>query len=316
MDALAPTGSLYAVRRGEDPPEGGVSDESWLGLGMDDVFARVDRCATTIGQQTLYRRLRRASDGREAVTAFDQRVRAFAADAVLRASFEAAVEPLALEGGLAPLLWGRDTAERVDTLGPIEKLLAAAKNVAALESVRLRDDLDALRLAVTVAEAWKRTLVKETTATLLGFVKVCFRLDVDAFVLARELEQGRPALRRIVEIIGDLDVAQSIAGFRAESTAWSVPAIGRRGAPIVLTGMRDPCHADAAPDDVLFVLESSVADETTPLKGIAVQTILAQSIATTTCEGYAAPLVTEADFVPRCPARLSRVSSGHDAAAV
>lgn len=198
-------------------------------------------------------------------------------------------------------------------MGSVEKLLSAAKDVIALGGGLLADDLEALALAVKVAEEWRRTLVKETTAALLGCVKVVFRLDVDAYVLARELEEGRPALRRIVEIVADLDVAQSVAAFRAESTAWSVPAIGRRGAPIVMTGMRDPVAVDAAPDDVLFVLDSTVADETTPLKGIAVQTILAQSIATTTCEGYAAPFVTEADFAPRCPLRRrSGVSSAHE----
>ncbi|MBX3227599.1 MAG: hypothetical protein KIT84_14690 [Labilithrix sp.] len=313
MDVPA-TGSLYVARRGEDPHDRGVSDESWSGLGMDDVFARLDRCATEIGRQTLYRRLRRASDGSAAVTAVDRRVRAFAADEALRAGFAGAVAPLASEGALAGLLWGDACVERGDVLAPIDRLLAAALAVAALESERVADDLDALRLALVVAEEWRRTVVKETTATLLGFVKVVFRLDVDAFVLTRELERGRPALRRLAEIIGELDVAQAVAGFRAESAAWSVPAIGRRGAPLVMTGMRDPLGAGTAADDVLFVFESSTHDETTPLKSIAVQSILAQSIATTTCEGYAAPFVTEDDFVTRCAARLSRVSSNDDAA--
>ena len=356
---FAAIGSLYAaVSDAASPAERarGVSDRTWRDLSLDDVFAKLDRCVTMIGKQTLYKRMRRANDPPAEVTRFDRKVRAFGDDPKLCAEFEEAVR--SLSGDAAPLLYRASPplprgaalfpfatcaaflaaaasvmwpvallvllgllvgniairlhlhhvmSMHAEALSTIAKLVAAADRVGALESVELRADLEGLRAAVAVVGPWRRSLswatldslkLNDLAASAIAYLNCFFLFDVNAYVSSLTLlRQGTPALRRIFETVGELDAARSVASFRAETKSWSVPAIGRRGGPIVLTSMRHPLidEASAIPNDVSLtnrgwlVLGSNMSGKSTCLKAIAVQAILAQSVATTTCEGYAAP---------------------------
>jgi hypothetical protein len=46
-------GRLYRIRGGGD-----VTDRTWRDLSMWNVFERIDRCASPMGQQALYARMR------------------------------------------------------------------------------------------------------------------------------------------------------------------------------------------------------------------------------------------------------------------
>jgi len=61
-----------------------VDDRTWNDLGMDEVFAHLDRTESSVGQQMLYRRLRRAPDP-IALDAFEALVQRAAGDVVSRA---------------------------------------------------------------------------------------------------------------------------------------------------------------------------------------------------------------------------------------
>lgn len=347
---------LYQARRGEDPPARSVSDRTWRDLSLDDVFARLDRCLTVVGQQTLYRRLRRGRDAE----AFGERVEAFQSDSKLFDDFQTAMKPLADrdQGTLAPLLWGEppalprgarffpcatiatmvaaaatfvwpvalfvvlglvigNIAIRVhlhhlmtlhaDALGTLAKLLAAADNLVALDHPALRPEVDGVRLALGELAPWRRSLtwatlehrsLNEVAAAVLAYLNILFLLDVNAFASSmRLLHKGKVPLQGLFDSVGELDAARSIASFRKENK-HSIPAIGRKGAPIVLTGMRHPLVADAVPNDVLLarsgwlVLGSNMSGKSTALKAIALQVVLAQAILTVTSDGYAAPPLT------------------------
>ncbi|MFO0741768.1 MAG: hypothetical protein U0270_38080 [Labilithrix sp.] len=363
-----PWGSACAARRdfamiaSLDATLGGVSDpfvvadRTWRDLSLDDVFAKLDRCVSMVGQQTLYRRLRRPSDSAADVARFDRKIRAFGDDPRLRAQFQEAVRRV--EGDAAPLLYGEppplpraaalfpfatcvtflaaavsvvwplallvfiglvigNIAIRLhlhhvmtmhaEALSTIARLVASADRVGSIESAALRADLENLRAALAVVAPWRRSLtwatlespnLNEVLGSVVTYLNCFFLLDVNAYVASLTLlRQGTPALRRIFETVGELDVARSIASFRAGTRTWSVPAIGRRGGPIVLTSMRHPLidEASAVPNDVSLtnhgwlVLGSNMSGKSTCLKAIALQAVLAQSVATTTCEGYAAP---------------------------
>lgn len=196
---------------------------------------------------------------------------------------------------------------QADALSTIAKMVVAADRIGSLESQELRSDLENLRVAVAAVAPWRKSLtwatldspnLNELAASVIAYLNCFFLLDVNAYVSSLTLlRQGTPALRRIYETIGELDVARSIANYRAGTKTWSVPAVGRRGAPVVLTSMRHPLidHEDAVPNDVLLttrgwlVLGSNMSGKSTCLKSIAVQAVMAQSVATTSCEGYAAP---------------------------
>jgi hypothetical protein len=194
-----------------------------------------------------------------------------------------------------------------DALATIAKLVAAAERIGSIESHphTLRGDFENLRAALAVVAPWRKSLtwvtldspsLNELLASVIAYLNCFFLIDVNAYVGSLSLlRQGTPALRQIFETVGNLDAARSIASFRAGAKTWSVPAVGRRGAPVVLTSMVHPLIDAAVPNDVSLtnhgwlVLGSNMSGKSTCLKAIALQAILAQSIATTTCEGYAAP---------------------------
>jgi hypothetical protein len=187
------------------------------------------------------------------------------------------------------------TAEKVGAIGPADQ----ARDWA------LRNDLEDVRIAFAAVAPWRKSLawatldsprLNEVAAAVVAYLNVFFLLDVNAYVASLQLLRvGTPALRTLFERIGELDAARSTASFREGNPSWCVPALGRRGSPIVLTAMRHPMVEDAVPNDVLLthrgwlVLGSNMSGKSTLLKGLAVQAVLAQSIATATCEGYAAP---------------------------
>lgn len=357
---FAAIGSLHAAAlrdaAGHEERSPFVSDRTWRDLSLDDIFAKLDRCVTMIGKQTLYFKMRRASDSSSDVARFDQKIRAFTTDPQLRDQFREAVGTL--DGDASALLYGEppplpraaalfpfatcaaflaaavsvvwpvallvligliigNIAIRLhlhhamnmhaDALATIAKLVAAAERVGSIEHPGLRAEIENLRAAVAVVAPWRKSLtwatldspnLNEILGSVIAYLNCFFLLDVNAYVSSLTLlRQGTPALRSIFETVGELDAARSIASFRAGAKTWSVPAIGRRGGPIVLTSMVHPLiTADAAvPNDVSLtnqgwlVLGSNMSGKSTCLKSIAVQSILAQSIATTTCEGYAAP---------------------------
>ncbi|MBX3227598.1 MAG: hypothetical protein KIT84_14685 [Labilithrix sp.] len=337
----------------------GLSDRTWRDLALDAVFARLDRCATAIGAQVLYARLRGAPvaselDADAEMRRFDRRVRAFG-EVDARRRFERAVKPLAAErsAALAPVLF-RDApalprgarmfpvataltfaaavasavwplallvfvglvlgnialrlhlhpfmTAHADALATVASLVAAAEKVAAIDA--LGDDARTLRAAVAAVAPWRRSLtwatldargLDEVAASLIAYVNVFFLVDVNAFVASLRLLRARgAALRTLFTVAGDLDAARAVALFRAEN-AHAVPSFLPPGAPIVMTAMRHPLVAGAVPNDVRIdargwlVLGSNASGKSTCLKGIALQVVLAQSIATVTCERYAAP---------------------------
>ena len=92
--------------RGE---EGVVGDRTWRDLALDVVFARIDRCLTSVGQVMLYRRLRMPAEDPVALETFERSVRAFEEDASTRLEFARAVLPLRTNAlGLAALFYGEE----------------------------------------------------------------------------------------------------------------------------------------------------------------------------------------------------------------
>jgi hypothetical protein len=352
---FAAIGSLYTLCAPAAGPRG-VSDRTWRDLSLDDVFAKLDRCVTMIGKQTLYLRMRLANDSPSETARFDRTIRAFSDDPKLRDQFREAVGTL--DGDASSLLYGEPPplpraaalfpfatcatflaaavsvvwpiallvfvgliigniairlhlhqvmSAHADALATIAKLVAAAERASSIESHphALRADFENLRAALAVVAPWRKSLtwatlespsLNELLASVIAYLNCFFLLDVNAYVGSLSLlRQATPALRQIFETVGDLDAARSIASFRAGAKSWSVPAIGRRGGPVVLTSMVHPLIDAAVPNDVSLtdrgwlVLGSNMSGKSTCLKSIALQAILAQSIATTTCEGYAAP---------------------------
>lgn len=86
-----------------------AADRTWRDLSLGEVFCRVDRCLTSIGQEMLYRRLREPTAVPAEISDLQRSVAAFRENTVLRDKTAKALRPLAQNQApsLAPLLYGR-----------------------------------------------------------------------------------------------------------------------------------------------------------------------------------------------------------------
>ena len=152
-------------------------------------------------------------------------------------------------------------AMHADALATVAKLLVAADKLAALDHPSVQPELVGVRLALGTLSPFRRSLtwatletrsLNEIAGAFVAYLNVVFLLDVNAFASSmRLLHKGRVPLQGLFDTVGELDAARSIASYRAD-TKHSIPAIGRKGAPVVLTGMRHPLIDDAVPNDVLL----------------------------------------------------------------
>lgn len=89
-----------------------LGERAWRDLGMDAVFARLDRCVSVLGQQMLYRTLRTPWLELDPLLAQERRAKALARDPSLRAKVTDALRPLGQPGayGLAQIVFGSPPA--------------------------------------------------------------------------------------------------------------------------------------------------------------------------------------------------------------
>ena len=87
MDVIA---EYHRARAGTDGTGESIDDRTWDDLLMDDVFAVLDRTESTLGQQTLYHRLRSAPTGAH-LEAFEALVDLMATDVSARERAQAAL---------------------------------------------------------------------------------------------------------------------------------------------------------------------------------------------------------------------------------
>jgi DNA mismatch repair ATPase MutS len=336
-----------------------LTERTWRDLGMDAVFARLDRCLTAVGQQALYDRLRTPSFDAARVEAFDRRVAAFSEDAALRDAVREAMTPLHGDAalGLAPLLYGappplprfaslfplatlvtaglavlsfawapaiallilsvcgnvavrvalhRRMTEHAEGLRASAGLVAAARALARIAHDAIADDLAEVRRALSGLAAGKRAAawltldalrLGEVEAILVTYLNVFFLLDVNAYARALTVaRRSQAALIALLEAIGTIDAARSMASFRAGEPVWCRPTFAPRGVPIDLRGVRHPLVIGAVPNDARIdqagwlVTGSNMAGKSTFLRAVGLQVVLAQTVATVTCDAYSAPL--------------------------
>jgi hypothetical protein len=222
-----------------------------------------------------------------------------------------AVVPLlfCLVGSVAGRLYVHEAmSAHAVVLGSLVHLLAAAERLASLESHALVRELVELRRALAQVRgfrlaAWWLTLdtlrMNEFAAVFMTYLNVFLLLDVLAFLRSVTLARDHaPALRVLLDRVGEVDAARAIASFRAGTTT-SVPVFGDRGAPIVVRAMVHPLVDRAVPNDVILdrargwlVLGSNMSGKSTCLRALALNAWLAQSIGCVTASAYSAPFLS------------------------
>lgn len=187
-------------------------------------------------------------------------------------------------------------------VGPI---LTAADSLAGLDgipeqrSAGIRNDLDSLtRLRRIVRWAARDPMSQgELAGVAQEYLNMLFLLDANAMYFGGRLLRDRgKALRRALEWVGMLDLAQSIASLRAEPEGWCVPMGG--GGAIELTDVRHPLLEDAVPNSVtivagtgIIVTGANMSGKTTFLRTVGVAALLARALNTSPSRSYRGPIV-------------------------
>ncbi len=192
-------------------------------------------------------------------------------------------------------------------LRSIVNLVSAAQNLVVIKAHALEPELGELRHALTEVQGYRASISWLTTETLhaneivamfITYLNVVLLLDVHAFMRSLQLvHRHARSLARLLETVGELDAARSIANFRA-GVHTSAPTFTARGTSIHIEGMRHPLVEDAVPNDVeldaskgWLVMGSNMSGKSTCLRAIAVNALLAQSIGSVTADSYSAPLL-------------------------
>ena len=196
----------------------------------------------------------------------------------------------------------------VAALHEVPALLRAARVVAEAPVDELADERRRLadaarRLGVLRHATWwlmfEPGQTNELAAMVYEYVNLLFLLDVNAFVLAGEtIRRARAELRLVLDTLGAIDAAQSVAAWRAELTTWAVPDQSGQPKTLRVEDLTHPLVADAVPNDLdvagrsVLITGSNMSGKSTFVRALGVNAVLARTLHTVCARSWrAAPLV-------------------------
>jgi DNA mismatch repair ATPase MutS len=205
-------------------------------------------------------------------------------------------------------------------IGP---LMAAAQNLAKLQLPGTKEwsgQLNALLKSTARLRTVTRWVARDAStqdqlaAAVYEYFNLAFAIDGNALYFGvSELSAHRQDLGRILELVGKIDAAISIASWRSRRENWTNPAFTSAGAPATLKGLRHPlvddcvpASVDLAPPNGLIVTGSNMSGKSTFLRTIGANVILAQSINTVLAGSYSAPIIG----IRSCIGRSDDITTG------
>ncbi|MEY4635901.1 MAG: hypothetical protein RJA55_1699 [Acidobacteriota bacterium] len=146
---------------------------------------------------------------------------------------------------------------------------------------------------------------RNIVALLVDAINMLLWLDVIALLQgAAELQTKGRELLRVIDAVGELDAALSIASYRAGTPGWTRPAF--QPASAVLRGLRHPLLSDAVPNSITLVpptgaiiTGSNMSGKSTFLRTVGVNVVLAQTVHTCLASHYDGPLFTVRSCIGR-----------------
>lgn len=150
-----------------------------------------------------------------------------------------------------------------------------------------------------VGSGWMATAATDVANVAYDYVNLFLLLDANGVYFGAPALRARAAsLLRVVDAVGEIDAAVSVASFRAGTAIWTRPRFLPAGAPSILTDLRHPLIDEAVPNSIalgpphgILVTGSNMSGKSTWLRTLGVNVVLAQSINTALATGYAAPLL-------------------------
>ena len=137
----------------------------------------------------------------------------------------------------------------------------------------------------------------DPAALIIEYLNLLFSLDGNAIYLgSREVRARADELARVVQSVGEIDAALSIASYRAQTGGWTRPTFREAGSRASLIGVRHPLLPGAVPNTVtlepphgMIITGSNMSGKTTFLRTLGVTVQLAQTIRMCLAERYEAP---------------------------
>lgn len=133
---------------------------------------------------------------------------------------------------------------------------------------------------------------------LVEYLNMILLLDVNSFVFSMEAVRSRQKLIRVLfEMTGTLDALIAIASYRRSLAVYCTPAFGPPAKRMVIEEALHPLLPKGVANSLqvqqsgIFVTGSNMSGKTTFIRTVAVNALLAQSIATCTARRYEAPLL-------------------------
>jgi DNA mismatch repair ATPase MutS len=133
---------------------------------------------------------------------------------------------------------------------------------------------------------------------IMEIFKALFMIEPILYYSAlRNINQNKDKLKDFFELIGNLDVAISIASFRRSLKIFSKPKFSDSETKIELSGLYHPLITDCVENDMLlsdrsaFITGSNMAGKSTFIRAIGINIILSQTVYTSLSKKYKSPFV-------------------------
>lgn len=200
-------------------------------------------------------------------------------------------------------------AAYLDCFSSLLRMLSLAEQADTVKWTELKEQMERIRRGKQAFRSLKKrafllTGKNESTGDpsqlLLDYLRMVFHLDILIYnSVLREIKGKTKEIMELLDALGELDAAVSIASFREMLPLWSRPEFTEwKGGHIGLFAedlyhplIHEPVANSIRTEKGILVTGSNASGKSTFLKNIAVNSILAQTALTCTSASYRAPFL-------------------------
>ena len=197
----------------------------------------------------------------------------------------------------------------LDSFSSLLRMLGAADRMETVFWPEIKPQMDAIREGKKAFASLRKKAVFLTSKNdgtgdivqaILDYVRMAFHIDIFMYnSVLREVQQKTDKIIQMIDSMGELDACISIASYRELMPLTCKPEfVPYEGAKVRLTleNLYHPLIAEPVANSMdarggTLVTGSNASGKSTFLKNVAMNSILAQTICTCTCESYRAPFL-------------------------
>lgn len=197
----------------------------------------------------------------------------------------------------------------LDCFSSLLRMLGAADRMEAVEWPEVQEHMEHIREGKKVFANLRRRAVFLTSKNngsgdpmqiLMDYIRMVFHVDILTYnATLKEVQDKTGTIMSLVEYIGELDAAISIASFRTLLPLQCRPEFceyKNAGIRLTVTDLYHPLISEAVANSICveggtLITGSNASGKSTFLKNMALNAIMAQTLNTCTCTAYRAPFL-------------------------